>query len=102
MNDEKIDAIKKICESLEERMNTFMLDILDQYDQDVAVNVLINLSTSLMAKALLMMKDEIRPHIQLIAYSTIDEKVKEGDAAIHSLVAIGKAMGSTCTPKIKR
>lgn len=96
--DESIEVIKKIVESMEERMNNTMRDVLEQYDLGIATNVLVNIGTSMLAKALLMVTPEQRAHIQYVAYKAVDGKIEEGQAAIESLMVIGKAMGSTCSP----
>ena len=100
MEDEELDIIKKIVEGLEERMNHSMRDVIEQYGPNVATNVLVNLGTTMIAKALILVHPEARPHIEYVAYKAIDAKVEEGHAAIESLMAIGKAMGggSTCQP----
>ena len=59
---------------------------------------MVNVGTSLIAKALIMVHEEVRPHIQLVAYKAIDGKVEEGIAAVESLVAISKAKDGTCRP----
>lgn len=100
MEDEELEVIKKIVESLEDRMNKSMKDVIEQYGPNVATNVLVNLGTTMIAKALILVHPEARPHIQYVTYQAIDGKVEEGHAAVESLMAIGKAMGgkSTCQP----
>ena len=98
--DQELDTIKKIVEGLEERMNNSMRDVIEQYGPNVATNVLVNLGTTMIAKALILVHPEARPHIQYVTYQAIDGKVEEGHAAVESLMAIGKAMGGvpTCKP----
>lgn len=100
MEDQELDTIKKIVEGLEERMNKSMKDVIEQYGPHVATNVLVNLGTTMIAKALILVHPDARPHIQYVTYQAIDGKVEEGHAAVESLMAIGKAMGgtSTCRP----
>lgn len=99
--DEELDIIKKIVESIEDRTNATMRDVVDQYGPNVATNVLVNVGTSLIAKALIMVHPDNRPHIEHVALKAIDGKVEEGLAAIESLMVIGKAMASTCQPPRK-
>ena len=99
--DEEIEIIKKIVEAIEERTNVTMRDVIDQYGPSVATNVLVNVGTSLIAKALIMVHPDNRAHIEMLAHRAIDGKVEEGVAAIKSLMVIGKAMGSTCQPPRK-
>ena len=53
MDKRDIDAIQKISESMEMRTNETMKDVLEQYDINVAINVLINVATSMLAKGLI-------------------------------------------------
>ena len=100
--DDDIEIIKEICEDLEYQIMEAMRDVLDEHHMGIATNVLVNVGTSLLAKALIMVHPELRPHIQLVAYKAIDGKVGEGLAAVESLVAISKAArGSTCSPPKK-
>lgn len=98
MEDEELEIIKKIVEAMEDRTNATMRDVIEQYGPSVATNVLVNVGTSLIAKALIMVHPDNRPHIEMVALKAIDGKVEEGLAAIESLMAIGKAMASTCQP----
>jgi hypothetical protein len=54
MDKRDIDAIQKISESMEVRTNETMKDVVEQYDMTVAINVLVNVATSMLAKALIM------------------------------------------------
>jgi len=99
--DEEIEIIKKIVESMEERNNHSMKDVFEQYGPNVATNVLINIGTTLIAKALILVHPEARGNVLHTTLKAIDCKVEEGHAAVESLMAIGKAMGSTCAPRKK-
>jgi hypothetical protein len=92
MDDREIDAIKKISESMEMRVNDTMKDVLEQYDSDIALNVLVNVGTSMLAKALIMTSPANRDNIENIAFRITQMKVQEGHAAVESLMAINKAM----------
>lgn len=103
MDKRDIDAIQKISESMEMRTNETMKDVLEQYDINVAINVLINVATSMLAKGLIMTDPERRDSLLGLAYRITELKVDEGHAAVESLMAINKAMfpqaGSfTCQP----
>lgn len=103
MDKREIDAIQKISESMEIRTNETMKDVLEQYDMNVAINVLINVATSMLAKGLIMTDPHRRDHLAEIAFRITELKVDEGHAAVESLMAINKAMfpqaGSyTCQP----
>jgi len=103
MDKREIDAIQKISESMEIRTNETMKDVLEQYDMNVAINVLVNVATSMLAKALIMTDPERRDSLIGLAYRITELKVDEGHAAVESMVAIGKAMlpqggAYTCRP----
>jgi len=100
MDDDEIEIIKGICERMEEELNTHMREVLDEHAMSVAINVMVNLGTTMLAKALIMVRPELRPHIQMVAYKAVDDKIDEGHAAVESLMAIGKAKGGgfTCAP----
>ena len=92
MDKRVIDAIHKISESLEIKVATTLKDAIEQYDESVAMNVLINLGTSMLAKALVMTDPNNRDNMENIVFRITQMKVEEGHAAVESLMAIGKAM----------
>jgi len=92
MDKREIDAIQKISESLEIRVSQTLNDAMEQYDEGVALNVLINVSTSMLAKALIMTDPSNRDNVENIAFRIVQMKVDEGHAAVESLMAISKAM----------
>lgn len=100
MDDDNIEVIKDICEKLEQHFNSVLKDVVEEHDLGIASNVLINVGTSMLAKALLMVQPEVRGTVQYIAYKAVDDKIEEGYAAIFSLMAIDKAkgVGQTCAP----
>lgn len=93
MDMDEINTISKISDSIEIRNNESMKDVLEQYNNHIAMNVMINVATSMLAKALILCHPESRAHVQYVAMQIIDAKVAEGHAAVESLMAIGKAMG---------
>jgi hypothetical protein len=93
MENDEIRLIAEISDQLETRNNEFMKDVLEAHDNTIAMNVLINTATSMLAKALILCHPESRAHVQYVAMQIIDAKVAEGHAAVESLMAIGKAMG---------
>jgi hypothetical protein len=103
MDNRDAEAIQKISEFMEMRVNETMKDVMDQYDLNVALNVLVSVATSMMAKALLMTEHHRRDHLQDLVHKITQSKLEEGHAAVESMVAIGKAMLSqggafTCRP----
>lgn len=104
MREDDLDVIKAVSESLEDRFNQTMKDVLEQYDPAIAMNIMINVGTSMLAKSLIMCEPEARAHVELVAMKIIESKMVEGHAAVQSLMAIGKAMGggSTCKPWVPK
>ena len=107
MDDETLDAIYKIGESLDLRINDTMKDTLEQYAPEVVINVLINVATSMLAKALIMCEPQQRAYLAHIAEKFTEMKMKEGHAAVESLMAISKAMTAqgrayTCQQQIPK
>jgi hypothetical protein len=103
MDKREIDAIQKISESLEIRVSQTLKDVMEQYDEGVALNVLINVGTSMLAKGLIMTDPSNRDNVENIAFRIVQMKVEEGHAAVESLMAISKAMvpkggAFTCQP----
>ena len=103
MDKREIDAIQKISESLEIRVSQTLKDVMEQYDEGVALNVLINVGTSMLAKGLIMTDPSNRDNVENIAFRIVQMKVEEGHAAVESLMAISKAMvpkggAVTCQP----
>lgn len=103
MDKRVIDAIQKISESLEIKVSATLKDAIEQYDESVAMNVLINVGTSMLAKALIMTDPSNRDNVENIAFRITQMKVEEGHAAVESMIAISKAMFAqggayTCQP----
>lgn len=93
MENDEIRLIAEISDQLETRNNEFMKDVLEAHDNTIAMNVLINTATSMLAKALILCHPETRGHVEHVCLKIVDAKVAEGHAAVESLMAIGKAMG---------
>ena len=100
MKEESHAAVEKICESTERRINETLRDAIEQYDIGVAMSVLINVGTSMIAKAVIIAGDD-GPQIEGIIQHITDEKIKEARAAVFSLMAIHKAMDEM-PPREKR
>lgn len=103
MDKRVIDAIQKISESFEIKVSATLKDAIEQYDESVAMNVLINVGTSMLAKALIMTDPSNRDNVENIAFRITQMKVEEGHAAVESMIAISKAMFAqggayTCQP----
>ena len=96
--EEDLRAIAEICHGMEMRLNDELRSIIEEHDRGVAANVLINIGTTMLAKSVVLVKAEHRAIVFEAVVTALNSKIKEGDAAVESLMAIGKAMGSTCRP----
>ena len=63
----------------------------------VAAYVLINIGTTMLAKAIVLVRPEHKDTVIAAIANAMSLKVREGEAAVESLMAIDKAM-STCQP----
>ena len=77
---------------LDHHINSKMAEILNKHGDEVAMNVMMNLGTSLLAKAILLTPDDLQEKLEEVFAMMTDAKVKEGKAAIASLMVIGNAM----------
>lgn len=91
MTKTEIQATKDYVLLLEENMNEIMLEVADRETTNVMVHVMLNVSTSLLAKALVLINEEHRQTIVHEAITQIFVKVQEGEATLHSHLALEKA-----------
>ncbi len=101
MDKEIIKAIAEAVENGEDYLNSTMRKLAHEHGMEVAINVMVNLSTTLLAKALLMAKDnDSRVNITYIAAMQVEHKLDEGKVVVETATAILKAMGKgqTCQP----
>ena len=91
MDQNEIDLIQDLCEGMENDMNKSVGRIVRNHGTNVALNVMMNVGTTILAKALVLAHDEQRQLMEIMV-KIIDAKVQEGSAAINSLIAISKAM----------
>ena len=92
MEEENIDVIAEVSEAMERATNETLKAVTEQWGPEVAINVLINVSTSMLAKALIMNDPGHRDVVEEVAMRFVRMKVKEGHAAVESMIAISKAM----------
>jgi hypothetical protein len=92
MKKSEMKALAHHTMDLEDHINTVMRKILTQHGEDVAMNVLLNVGTSMLAKTLLLAPEEARDDLVGVLATLIDAKVKEGNAMIESVKVIGNAM----------
>lgn len=98
MNKEQIDPIGIYSEKIEIMVSDMMKEVIDQYDAEVVINVFIQVSSSLMAKALIMADVDEQVEIKRIISHMVNSKVAHGESMVQSMLTIGRAMGahSTC------
>jgi len=92
MDNREIKAIKNFSESMEIGNNNLMKGIIERYSPEVAINVMVNVATSMLAKALVMTDPSNREHLEKFMIKLTQMKVVVGHAAIESVMAIGRAM----------
>lgn len=85
-------VISNHCEDMEERMNKELQTIMENHGKGVLANVLVNLGTSLLAKAVILTREEHKDVIIQAISHAMAVKVSEGEAAVETLMAIDKAM----------
>lgn len=106
MDQEQIDVVAEISEALETAANLTLKSVTEQWGPEVAISIMINVSTSLLAKALIMNDPKHRDMLEEVSMRFVRAKVKEGHAAVESMIAISKAMvpkagSNTCQPPKK-
>lgn len=100
MNDEQIQKIELLCDEIEKRMNQKFLQVIDDNEPDVLLNVLLNVGTGTLAKALLMLTKDERAQLIDVAVDMIHAKVEEAEALMERTTSAitARAMSSTCEP----
>jgi len=94
---EKIQAIVDASFEMESFINERLPQIFEQCGEDGVGSVMINVGTSLLAKAMLMMAPAGRSLIVEAITTTLVEKVKDGEAEMAAWQAIDKAQNATMT-----
>lgn len=94
-----IRAVERHSDDMEEWLNYRLRQIVEANNVGVAASVLMNLGTTMLAKAIILARDKERKIdvIQIIG-KVLNAKVEEGEAAVQSLQAIEKAMHFTYGP----
>ena len=101
MDKKDIQAITEAIEKHELQLNETMKHLIDENGIEATINVMVNLSTTLLAKALLMADDlDSRINITHIAAMQVEAKMEEAEAAFVTAGTIKNAMGRghTCQP----
>ena len=101
MDDKTLQAISNAIIANETYLNANIKTLIEEHDMQVAMSVMVNLSTTLLAKALLLAKDdESRAKIAFIAAMQVEHKLEESEVVLKTATTINKAMGKgqTCQP----
>ncbi len=101
MDKKDIQIIADAIEKDERHLNATMRALVEEHGMEVAINVMVNLSTTLLAKALLLATDfDSQLNITHIAAMQVEAKLEEGEAAFVTAMTIRNAMGrgQTCQP----
>ena len=95
---EELKRIMELTETMEERMNAEFAAMIDREGRSVTVNVLINAGTTMLSKALVMVREENRDNVIQAVMNVLASKIMDGQATIETLIAIDNAKNSTCRP----
>lgn len=91
MHKEQIPELAAVVDALERHINNVVIEATEDYDIGFVVNLLINISTSMLAKALVMVDESSRPEIARIVSTMTRIKAQEGDAILTTSELIEKA-----------
>lgn len=91
MDREQIPELASVVDALEEHISNVVLNTMTEYDIGFTVNLLINVSTSMLAKALVMVEEPSRPEIARIVSVMTRVKAQEGEAVVTTMELIEKA-----------
>ena len=99
MNEEQLSRLAALCDEIDQFINSKVKTMLEN-DEHHIVNAMINVSTTTLAKVMLLVRDDMRQAVMQTAISITHDKIKEGDAMVAGLKAVLKAqsMGNTCQP----
>lgn len=100
MTEEQLNQMAALCDEIDQFINERVKGLLLADDKHIVVNAMINVSTTTLAKVMLLVKDDMRTAVMQTAISITYDKVKEGEAMVESLKAVlrAKAAGNTCQP----
>lgn len=100
MNERELNLMAVLCEEIDQFISEKVRNMMELEDKLIAVNTMVNVSTTTLAKAMLLVREETRQAVMQTAISITYDKIKEGDAMVNALKAVLKAqsMGSTCQP----
>lgn len=100
MTEEELNRMAALCDEIDQFINSRVKDELLKDNKHMIVNAMINVSTTTLAKVMLLVRDDMRQAVMQTAISITYDKVKEGDAMVAGIKAVIKAQSTshTCQP----
>ena len=104
MTEKEIEIMAFMCEDIEQYVNSRLREALDQHEKHLVINVMLNISTSILSKVLLMAGPDMRQSVMQTAISITHDKTKDGDEMIQEMLKTLKPKGraDTCYPDLNR
>lgn len=90
----EIEAMKDISMELDLQIGSRIIETVDEWGEHIALGVMLNLGTGLIARAILLAPKGKRHELGEVISEAITRKVLEGKAAIVGAEAIEKARGN--------
>jgi hypothetical protein len=97
MMEDEMKKIQEVAEALEARIFKEMSDLIS-HDRTLVVNVMINVGTSMLGKALAMVEAGSRDMVFSLMGKMIEQKANADVATFQTLEAVARAKNSTCRP----
>lgn len=92
MNDDEVEVIRSLCNEIEEMLQAKIRQEIEGKDPSVLLNVLMNIGTSMVARALVALNDEnLQQELSWMASEIIKGKVADGNAQMEAFTAINRA-----------
>lgn len=100
MTEEELNRMSALCDEIDQFINSKVKAELLDDNKHLIVNAMINVSTTTLAKVMLLVRDDMRQAVMQTAISITHDKIKEGDAMVAGIKAVLKAqsMDNTCHP----
>ena len=89
-----IEAMKDISMELDLKIGSRIMETVDEWGEPIALGVMLNLGTALIARAVLLTPKGKREELGEVISEAIANKILEGRAAIVGAEAIEKARGN--------
>lgn len=100
MTEEQLNQMAALCDEIDQFINERVKNLLLADEKHMVVNAMINVSTTTLAKVMLLVREDMRTAVMQTAISITYDKAKEGDAMVEGLKAVlrAKSLGNTCQP----